>query len=106
MLGQSIIVLNSAQAASDLFEKKSAKYSDRTNAHMARDPNLLVSIRTAMTHQSTNRYFLELGLIGRDIHRLWGTTICGDPIDECLTIGSMHALPRSSTNYKNNIRAY
>ncbi|CAE6442524.1 unnamed protein product [Rhizoctonia solani] len=41
MLGQSIIVINSAQAASDLFEKRSAKYSDRTSSPMVRDPTLL-----------------------------------------------------------------
>ncbi|CCO33582.1 O-methylsterigmatocystin oxidoreductase Short=OMST oxidoreductase [Rhizoctonia solani AG-1 IB] len=41
MLGHSTIVLNSAQAASDLFEKRSAKYSDRTNSPMVRDPTLL-----------------------------------------------------------------
>lgn len=41
MLGQSIIILNSAKAASDLFEKRSAKYSDRKNSPMVRDPTLL-----------------------------------------------------------------
>ncbi|CAE6406418.1 unnamed protein product [Rhizoctonia solani] len=41
MLGQSIIVLNSAKAASDLFEKRSAKYSDRTTSPMISDPTLL-----------------------------------------------------------------
>ncbi|KEP49473.1 O-methylsterigmatocystin oxidoreductase [Rhizoctonia solani 123E] len=41
MLGQSIIVLNSSQAASDLFEKRSAKYSDRTTSPMISDPTLL-----------------------------------------------------------------
>ncbi|KAF8749674.1 cytochrome P450 [Rhizoctonia solani] len=41
MLGHSTIVLNSSQAASDLFEKRSAKYSDRANSPMVRDPTLL-----------------------------------------------------------------
>ncbi|KAF8749675.1 cytochrome P450 [Rhizoctonia solani] len=41
VMGYSTIILNSAQAASDLFDKRSFKYSDRTNAPMATDPTLL-----------------------------------------------------------------
>ncbi|CCO36414.1 O-methylsterigmatocystin oxidoreductase Short=OMST oxidoreductase [Rhizoctonia solani AG-1 IB] len=41
MMGQPIIVLNNAQAASDLFEKRSALYSDRTGAAMVNHPSLL-----------------------------------------------------------------
>ncbi|QRW23829.1 cytochrome P450 family protein [Rhizoctonia solani] len=41
LLGHSTIILNSAQAASDLFEKRSSKYSDRINSPMATDPTLL-----------------------------------------------------------------
>jgi hypothetical protein len=40
MMGQPIIVLNNAQAASDLFEKRSALYSDRTGAAMVNHPSL------------------------------------------------------------------
>lgn len=41
ILGKDIIVLNSVQAASDLLEKRSALYSDRSCAAMVRDPTLL-----------------------------------------------------------------
>lgn len=42
MLGQHIIVLNSAQAASDLLDKRSAIYSDRFCPPMLKDPTLCV----------------------------------------------------------------
>lgn len=38
--GQAFIVLNSAQAASDLFEKRSRKYSGRPYLPMVMEPNL------------------------------------------------------------------
>ncbi|KAF8695637.1 cytochrome P450, partial [Rhizoctonia solani] len=41
IMGQSIVVLNSAQAASDLLDKRSAIYSDRVNAAMVNDRALL-----------------------------------------------------------------
>ncbi len=37
MLGQHIVVLSSAQAVADLFEKRSAIYSDRTTTTMIHD---------------------------------------------------------------------
>ncbi|CUA69023.1 O-methylsterigmatocystin oxidoreductase [Rhizoctonia solani] len=40
MLGQRIVVLNSAQAASDLLDKRSALYSDRMCPPMLKDPTL------------------------------------------------------------------
>ncbi|CAE6444274.1 unnamed protein product [Rhizoctonia solani] len=40
-MGQSLLVLNTAQAASDLLEKRSAIYSDRVCAPMVKDPALL-----------------------------------------------------------------
>lgn len=40
MLGQRIVVLNSAKAASDLLEKRSALYSDRMCPPMIKDPSL------------------------------------------------------------------
>ena len=41
--GQAFIVLNSAQAASDLFEKRSKKYSGRPHIPMVMDPTLYAS---------------------------------------------------------------
>ncbi|GAB1526571.1 hypothetical protein RhiTH_009739 [Rhizoctonia solani] len=41
MMGQPTIVLNTAQAASDLFEKRSAIYSDRRSASMVKSASLL-----------------------------------------------------------------
>ncbi|CAE7183727.1 unnamed protein product [Rhizoctonia solani] len=41
MMGQPIIILNSAEAAVDLFEKRSAIYSDRVSPSMIKDPALL-----------------------------------------------------------------
>ncbi|KAJ1300368.1 hypothetical protein OPQ81_005187 [Rhizoctonia solani] len=41
MMGQPVIVLNSARAASDLFDKRSAIYSDRLSALMVKSPTLL-----------------------------------------------------------------
>ncbi|CUA72710.1 O-methylsterigmatocystin oxidoreductase [Rhizoctonia solani] len=41
MIGQPVIVLNSAQAAVDLLEKRSAIYSDRLCAPMLKNPKLL-----------------------------------------------------------------
>jgi hypothetical protein len=40
LLGLRIVVLNSAQAASDLLEKRSAIYSDRYCPPMYQDPTL------------------------------------------------------------------
>jgi hypothetical protein len=42
ILGQKIIVLNSAEAASDLLDKRSALYSDRPSIPMVSDPLLYV----------------------------------------------------------------
>ncbi|KAJ1303937.1 hypothetical protein OPQ81_008348 [Rhizoctonia solani] len=41
MMGQPFVVLNSAQVASDLLEKRSASYSDRVSAPMVTNPTLL-----------------------------------------------------------------
>ncbi|CAE6449097.1 unnamed protein product [Rhizoctonia solani] len=41
MMGQPVVVLNNAQAASDLFEKRSAMYSDRIGSTMVDHPGLL-----------------------------------------------------------------
>ncbi|KAH7333845.1 cytochrome P450 [Rhizoctonia solani] len=41
MMGQPVIILNSTQAASDLFEKHSAYHSDRLSVPMVSDPTLL-----------------------------------------------------------------
>ncbi|CAE6444282.1 unnamed protein product [Rhizoctonia solani] len=41
MMGQPVVILNSARAASDLLEKRSAIYSDRVNAQMVENPALL-----------------------------------------------------------------
>ncbi|KAG9110051.1 hypothetical protein FRC07_008236 [Ceratobasidium sp. 392] len=41
MLGNTIVVLNSAQAATDLLEKRSSTYSDRTIPPMILDSNLM-----------------------------------------------------------------
>ncbi|KAB5588603.1 Cytochrome P450 family protein [Ceratobasidium theobromae] len=41
LLGHNIVVLNSAQAASDLLKKRSAIYSERACPEMLRDPQLL-----------------------------------------------------------------
>ncbi|CAE6542019.1 O-methylsterigmatocystin oxidoreductase [Rhizoctonia solani] len=41
IMGQPLVVLNSAQAASDLLDKRSNIYSDRINAPMVTDPTLL-----------------------------------------------------------------
>ncbi|QRW23980.1 cytochrome P450 family protein [Rhizoctonia solani] len=41
MMGQSLVVLNTAQAASDLLDKRSAIYSDRVCAPMVKNPTLL-----------------------------------------------------------------
>ncbi|CAE6452064.1 unnamed protein product [Rhizoctonia solani] len=41
MMGQPFIILNSAQIASDLLEKRSAIYSDRSCAPMVKSPTLL-----------------------------------------------------------------
>ncbi|QRW23970.1 cytochrome P450 family protein [Rhizoctonia solani] len=41
MMGKPAIVLNTAQAASDLFEKRSAIYSDRRSASMVKSASLL-----------------------------------------------------------------
>jgi hypothetical protein len=46
MIGQPVVVLNSAQAASDLLEKRSAIYSDRVGSTMVNHPTLLVYDRT------------------------------------------------------------
>ncbi|CAE6426624.1 unnamed protein product [Rhizoctonia solani] len=40
-MGQPLVVLNSAQAATDLLDKRSNIYSDRINAPMVTDPTLL-----------------------------------------------------------------
>ncbi|CAE6394918.1 unnamed protein product [Rhizoctonia solani] len=41
IIGQPLIILNSAQTAVDLFEKRSAIYSDRTSAPILKNPGLL-----------------------------------------------------------------
>ncbi|KDN38298.1 hypothetical protein RSAG8_09597, partial [Rhizoctonia solani AG-8 WAC10335] len=41
LLGQPLIILNSAQAASELFERHSASHSDRITPPMVSDPTLL-----------------------------------------------------------------
>ncbi|EUC55083.1 O-methylsterigmatocystin oxidoreductase [Rhizoctonia solani AG-3 Rhs1AP] len=41
IMGQPLVVLNSAQAATDLLDKRSNIYSDRINAPMVTDPTLL-----------------------------------------------------------------
>ncbi|KAG9091356.1 hypothetical protein FRC07_011869, partial [Ceratobasidium sp. 392] len=41
VLGKTIIILNSAQAAHDLLERRSATYSDRSELPMISDPNLV-----------------------------------------------------------------
>ncbi|KEP46961.1 cytochrome P450 family protein [Rhizoctonia solani 123E] len=41
MMGQPLIILNSAEAASDLLEKHSANHSDRLSVAMVSDPTLL-----------------------------------------------------------------
>ncbi|KAH7316419.1 cytochrome P450 [Rhizoctonia solani] len=41
MMGQPCLILNSAQAAADLLDKRSAKYSDRVSLPMFKDPTLL-----------------------------------------------------------------
>ncbi|CCO32962.1 O-methylsterigmatocystin oxidoreductase Short=OMST oxidoreductase [Rhizoctonia solani AG-1 IB] len=41
LIGQPLVILNSAQAASDLLEKRSSIYSDRIGAPMVTDPALL-----------------------------------------------------------------
>lgn len=41
LLGQKILILNSAQAATDMLEKRSALYSDRSSPPMIEDPTLL-----------------------------------------------------------------
>ena len=40
LLGNNIVVLNSAEAASDLLEKRSAIYSDRVCPPIMKDPSL------------------------------------------------------------------
>ncbi|CAE6486226.1 unnamed protein product [Rhizoctonia solani] len=41
MMGQPLVILNSAQAASEILEKRSAVYSDRICPPMVKDPTLL-----------------------------------------------------------------
>lgn len=56
MFGQHVLVLNSAQAASDLLDKRSALYSDRFCPPMIKDPTLCVyklnTLRMSLTLES------------------------------------------------------
>ncbi|KAF8748959.1 cytochrome P450 [Rhizoctonia solani] len=58
MMGKPAIVLNTAQAASDLLEKRSAIYSDRRSALMAKSASLCVQGHLALSITTNDRLIL------------------------------------------------
>ncbi|ELU36446.1 cytochrome P450 domain-containing protein [Rhizoctonia solani AG-1 IA] len=58
MMGKPAIVLNTAQAASDLFEKRSAIYSDRRSASMVKSASLCVQGHLALSIATSRRLIL------------------------------------------------